>query len=117
QTALFRPICSLTILRLRAIPFMPLIAVACASSSISVPRASILGCAAADVAGNAAVGPARADQSVVCGSQDRGHQIVRSLSAAAWRRFRLGDADQSLRPWRQLPPQDSHVPAALVRRF
>src|SRR4029077_13489687 len=39
-TALSPPISSPTILRLPAIPFMPLIVVACANSSISFPRVS-----------------------------------------------------------------------------
>ena len=46
--------------------------------------------------------PAGADQRMVRGRQDRGDQAVRSLPQAARRRFHLGDADQSLRPRRQL---------------
>ena len=57
---------------------------------------------AADVGRCAADRATRADQSMVCGRQDRGDQIVRSLSHATRRRFHFGDADKFVWPRRQL---------------
>ena len=61
--------------------------------------------AAADDGRRAAHRPARADQRVVRRRQDCRDQAVRGLPQAARRRFYLGDADQSLRPRRQLSPR------------
>ena len=67
--------------------------------------------AAADRRGCAADRPARADQRVVRDRQDRRHQAVPGLSPAVRLRLHLGDADQPLRPRRQLRPGDEPRPA------
>ena len=63
-------------------------------------------CAAADRRGRAADGAARADQRMVRGRQDRRHQAVPGLPPAVRLRFHFRDADQPLRPRRQLRSGD-----------
>ena len=68
--------------------------------------------------------PARADQRVVRDRQDRRHQALPGLPPAVRLEFHLGDADQPLRPERQLRPEelaraagaDAQVPRRQGRR-
>ena len=61
-------------------------------------------CRAADDRGAAADRRARADQRGLRDREDRRHQAVRGVPHAVRRRLHLGDADQPLRPERQLRP-------------
>ncbi len=54
---------------------------------------------------------------MVRGRENRRHQTVPGLSAAIWHRLHRRDADQSLWAGRQHHPENSHVVAALLRRF
>ena len=68
--------------------------------------------------GRAAHRPARADQRVVRDREDRRHQAVPGVPRAVRLRLHLGDADQPVRPERQLRPRPvGHVLPALIRKF
>ena len=60
---------------------------------------------------------AGADQRALCDCQDRRHQDGGGLSQPVRLRLHHRDADQSLRPRRQLSSRIGHVVAALIRRF
>ena len=63
-------------------------------------------CAAADPRGLPAHRPARADQRGLRDRQDRRHQALPGLPPAVRIELHLGDADQPLRPGRQLRPPE-----------
>ena len=65
--------------------------------------------AAADDGRGAADRPARADQRGLRDRQDRRHQAVPGVSQAVRLRLHLGDADQPLRPERQLRPRPART--------
>jgi hypothetical protein len=78
---------------------------------VSLPRLVLHLGAAADGRTDAPDRTTGADQSMVCGGQDRRHQTGRNLSSAARRRFHLRHADQPLRAGRQYHPE----PATFLR--